>query len=284
MIASISSLKSVNGWAILPSSLKHPDGRPRFAISFPGFFANDAGAEYLVASELARGYEPSTRNLIERTLRRGDLFVDVGAHWGYFSLQAATHPTGDVSVIAFEPELMNAMVLTENITRNRLSDVATIACAACGNEFDLAPLVMNSTMGHSIRGVGLGPGSVRGPSKWVPVVTLDGALKHLDAPAGRRVVLKIDAEGFETEVIGGAKQLLQSGRVALIIWEYGTAFQGGTKTNELYEMTTFLSNCGFEHWQPPAPETDGPLKRFEPGAARLGNVFSLVSQAQNRAI
>ena len=41
----------------------------------------------------------ATRDLIERVLRRGDLFVDVGAHWGFFSLQAATHPAGDIEVV-----------------------------------------------------------------------------------------------------------------------------------------------------------------------------------------
>jgi FkbM family methyltransferase len=278
------NLKSVNGWAVLPSSLKRPDGRPRFTVNFPGFFASDAGAEHLVASELRNGYEPPTRNLIERVLRRGDLFIDVGAHWGYFSLQAATHPAGDVCVISFEPELMNAMVLTENITRNRLTDVATVVCAACGNEFDLAPLVMNSTMGHSIRGVGLGPNAMRGPSKWVPVVSLDAALRRVETRVGRRVVLKIDAEGLEAEIIAGAKELLQSGRVALIIWECGTALLGGAKKSEMIEMIAFLSNCGFEHWQPPGSETDGPLRRFELEAAHLGNVFSLASQSLNHVI
>lgn len=278
-MAPIATLKSVNGWAVLPSSLKRPDGRPRFTISFPGFFASDAGAEHLVASELGKGYEPPTRNLIEQVLRRGDLFVDVGAHWGYFTLQAATHPAGDIAVISFEPELMNAMVLTENITRNRLIDAATVVCAACGDEYDVAPLVINSTMGHSIRGIGLGPNCARGPSKWVPVVSLDAALERLDTRAGRRVVLKIDAEGFEAEVIAGAKKLLQSGRAALIIWECGTAFVGGAKKNEMRELIDILSNSGFEHFQPPGPETDGPLRKLESGAAYLGNVFSFAPQS-----
>jgi hypothetical protein len=38
------------------------------------------------------------------------------------SLQAATHPVGDIEVVAFEPDLMNAAMLTETIGRNRCQD------------------------------------------------------------------------------------------------------------------------------------------------------------------
>jgi hypothetical protein len=36
----------------------------------------------LIINEANTGYEPPTRDLLERVLRPGDLFVDVGAHWG----------------------------------------------------------------------------------------------------------------------------------------------------------------------------------------------------------
>lgn len=58
-------------------------------------------------------------------------------------------------------------------------------------------------MGHSIRGVGL-PEVDRGPPKSVAVVPLDKTLASLPNQAERRIVLKIDAEGFEPNVIVGA--------------------------------------------------------------------------------
>jgi hypothetical protein len=136
------TLQTANGWVTLPCSLKRPDGGPRFDLSFPLYLVSDAGAVHLIANETNSGYEPPTRDLIERTLRRGDLFVDVGAHWGFFTLQAATHPAGEIEVVAFEPELMNAIIFSENITRNKLSNVIAV-CAlwrrlqtgAAGDEF-----------------------------------------------------------------------------------------------------------------------------------------------------
>jgi hypothetical protein len=68
------SLKTVNGWAILPSSLKRPDRSPRFHLHFLASLATDVGAQHLIVNEANAGYEPPTRDLIERLLRRGDLF------------------------------------------------------------------------------------------------------------------------------------------------------------------------------------------------------------------
>ena len=211
------NLQTANGWVTLPASLKRADGTPRFSLNFPAYFLTDPGAAHLVGNEIGDGYEPPTRNLIERVLRRGDVFVDVGAHWGFFALQAATHPAGEIDVIAFEPELMNATILYENVARNKSSNV-TVVCAACGHENALAPLLINSTMGHSISGADSRL-DARAPSKWVPVVTLDGALANLQKPADRRLILKIDAEGFEPNIIAGAKSLL----TAALRWSYGNA-------------------------------------------------------------
>ena len=57
------SLQTVNGWAILPSSLKHPDQSPRFHLHFLASLASDVGAQHLIINEANAGYEPPTRDL-----------------------------------------------------------------------------------------------------------------------------------------------------------------------------------------------------------------------------
>jgi FkbM family methyltransferase len=268
------SLKTVNGWAILPSSLKYPDRSPRFHLDFLASLATDVGVQHLIVNEVNAGYEPPTRDLIERLLRHGDLFVDVGAHFGFFTLQAATHAAGDIAVVAFEPDLVNAATLTENVRRNGLTNAVTIICAGCGNKNELAPLATNTTMGHSIRGIGLPPAG-RGPANWIPVVTLDGALADLGKHGQRRIILKIDAEGFEPNVIVGAQSLLAAGRIALIIWECGNAFAEGLGRRAMQQMAALLRECGFRHFQPAPSGQDGPPIAFDAEAAYLGNVFSV---------
>jgi FkbM family methyltransferase len=269
------SLQTVNGWAILPSSLKHPDQSPRFHLHFlASQRCRRAAFDHQRGQCRLRAADP-------RSPRAGvaarDLFVDVGAHWGFFSLQAATHPAGGVEVVAFEPDLTNAAVLTENVNRNRLSNLVTVICAACGNKNELAPLVLNTTMGHSIRGIGLAP-AARALSKWVPVVTLDGALANMAKEVPRRLILKIDAEGFEPNVIVGAQALLAAGRVALIIWERGPAFAEGLGRTAMIQMTALLSDCGFRHFLPPAGSHVGAPFAFDPQADYIGNVFSVGPQ------
>jgi FkbM family methyltransferase len=273
------SLQTVNGWVILPSSLKRADLAPRFNLSFPAYFLSDAGAVHLIANETNAGYEPPTRDLIERTLRRGDLFVDVGAHWGFFTLQAATHPAGEIEVVAFEPELMNATILTENIDRNRLSNAVAV-CAACGDEHKLAPLVTNSTMRHCIYGADTRFDG-REPSKWVSVVPLDGALARFRKLAGRRLIMKIDSEGLEPDIVAGAAGLLKGGRVAVVIWECGEAFLEGPRRDAMAQMVGFLSDCGFRHFR--SENGNGPIGEFALDAGWHGNVFSFAPQLARQA-
>jgi FkbM family methyltransferase len=261
-------------WVLLAASLTLPSGDPRFHLGFPAEFSADPGANCLVAHELRGGYELPTRNVLERAIRRGDLFVDVGAHWGFFTLQAATHPAGDVTVIGFEPDPANAAILFRNVIDNALADKVSVVSAACGDEFEIAPLVSNSTMMHSIRGVGLKPPFARGPSKWVPVVTLDRALTAFPQTARARIILKVDAEGFEPQVLAGAKSLLRSGRVAIIVWECGHAFADGAEREAMRAMVGSLDDLGFRHLRPPSQETDGPLAPFDVEASYVGNVIS----------
>ena len=77
----------------------------------------------------------------------------------------------------------------------------------------------------------------------VPVETLDDLLLGQVAP----VLMKIDVEGFETEVISGAlKTLNNSGLKAIIIELNGSGSRYGY--NEL-EIHNTLLKCGFETFQ-----------------------------------
>jgi FkbM family methyltransferase len=262
-------------FAFVPASLKLPNGEARFYLSFPRRLGNtDNGAKHLVFREIkGGGYEQHTRNLLERAIKAGDLFIDVGAHWGFFTLQAATHPAGNVAVIAFEPDPTNASILLTNIANNGLRKTASVVCAACGDNFDVAPLITASSMGHSVHGVGL-KGFTAEAAHWVPVVALDTALNRFPQAANRRVILKIDAEGFEPRVIAGAQTLLKSGRVAMIVWECGQALVDGPERPAMVKMISNLNSLGFHHLREMTQDVEGPLLPFSTAELFEGNIFS----------
>jgi FkbM family methyltransferase len=268
-------LKGVNGWAILPSALRCAGGTPRFEIKFPANRADDPRARTLVQGEMAGGYERTTRNFLERVLRPGDLFIDVGAQFGYYSLLAATHAAGDIRVMAFEPDPENAFIVYTNLLHNHVTARAVLICIACGDAMDLAPLVTDGNMIHSVRGVFLTGGEPQ-PAKFVVVATLDSALACFPHAAGGRVILKIDAEGYDAKVIAGAAKLLDSRRVALIIWEHIRGSRQGPLRPAILEMIESLKARGFRHLRPSHFHDDGPLLPFDPEADRQyeGNVFA----------
>lgn len=77
-----------------------------------------------------RIYEPNLTHYIAGNVRPGDLFVDLGANIGYFSLLASqlVGPTGQVISIEASPE--TCQILTANLNRNGCKNVIAHNLAA----------------------------------------------------------------------------------------------------------------------------------------------------------
>ena len=130
-------------------------------------------------------------------LRPGDLFLDVGANVGSYTLLAAS--TG-ANCISFEPLPSTYQRLVRNVGMNGFVakvDAVNAGVGAVSGELRFtADLDTNNHVALDM---------YRGRTQTVPVVTLD------EKVGGRQVSLvKVDVEGFESEVIRGARHLLQS--------------------------------------------------------------------------
>jgi FkbM family methyltransferase len=130
-------------------------------------------------------------------LRPNDLFLDVGANIGSYTILAAS--VCRARAIAFEPDPDTARVLRRNIAINHLSGLADVREAALGG-----------VHGQIAFTVGLGPmNRVAGPgdqsAQVVPITRLD------DIPdAETPTLIKMDVEGFEEQVLSGACRVLGS--------------------------------------------------------------------------
>ena len=146
-------------------------------------------------------YEPSLTRLVRELLRPGDTFVDVGANEGYFSVLAHAATAGGV-VIGIEPQSRLHTVLRANAEANGMET------------FRLVPAALGEVPGEVT--LYLRPNTNTGASstrRWwrlgssaevVPVQTLDAVLNGV----GPVRLVKVDCEGAEGEVLGGAKRTL----------------------------------------------------------------------------
>jgi FkbM family methyltransferase len=154
-------------------------------------------------------YERSALRVIKSTLRPNDVFVDVGAHAGYYTLICARLAK---KVIAFEPSPSNCKFLRFNIFLNRLKNVTPVSAAV--SDFNgHAKLYVPKQGGRRLTDQGTLVFEGEGAAD-VHVVMLDTFLEHLNHPS----VIKIDVEGAELNVINGALQTLAKG-VRLVLVE-----------------------------------------------------------------
>lgn len=197
----------------------------RFAIApFVAHLSRDLGSLAFVCDprdSVAREvcytgiYEPQETRLASRVLRRGDVFVDVGANWGYFTL-AASHWTGTGGrVLAFEPEPRLFELLRRNLALNglRMVEPYPLAIAARRERLPFSAFVAD----HGNWGVSHAARSVGSADFHVEAAALDDVL---DAAAIERVQLtKIDVEGGESAVLAGMRRGLRAGRYRYILLE-----------------------------------------------------------------
>src|SRR5580692_8767864 len=149
--------------------------------------------------------EKICQGVLAERLRPGDVFYDLGANIGLFSLLAArsTGPTG--KVFSFEPDVQVAERLRRNAARNGLSNITVVEMGVWSASGTLNFVSADSSSPD--RGVGRiqpdGPSATGIPAR---CVSLDDFVRGTPAPHA----IKCDVEGAELEVFRGAKNLLQA--------------------------------------------------------------------------
>lgn len=266
----------------LPSAVKQPDGKPRFHLALINQLVTlDPGIEYLVLHEtLYGGFEAVSRQFFDAHLEPGDVFIDVGAHWGVYSFSAATRWPGQIDVLAIEPHPLNVLQLLKGVVFNKLERAVEVAAVAAGAKSGTVLMRAGSTMGYSLdESTPLDPQT---PLR-VAVVTLDELIAARPDLGQRRLFLKIDTEGFEYEVILGARRLLESGRVAAVMWEKGTSYGVQPGRDKVLRLMDEFRRLGFTLHRFPTTEFGGPLIPFAP-TAETGNVFALAPGFARRTL
>lgn len=184
-------------------TLHAPNGAP---FLYNSDFGDDGLARHIVWTDL-RHWETTTQPVLFELARRAEVFVDVGAYSGIYTLLACV-ANRDLHVIACEPNPVKLAQLRSNVRLNGLDDRVTIVGKALSSGTGLARLTVpaDDSRATLLRVTGPLTSKVE-----VEITTGDELLR------GRRVgLIKVDVEGFEPQVLAGLATVLATHRPSII--------------------------------------------------------------------
>jgi len=202
--------------------LAHGDFTMRFGMEGSVLVREPVGSVY--------GFSKNYRQIDDlaamlNVIKSGDVLFDVGANYGHYSL-AAWDRAKPIEVHAFEPETQAFARLLENRRLNKA-------------DWHCQKLALGSQPGFSTISTDVGgynhivANGEKGPCEHCFVVTLDDYARG--AGVDRIAVLKIDVEGFESEVLGGAQHLLSNQKINWIVLENEGHQKRYNVTEDTYE-------------------------------------------------
>ncbi len=134
------------------------------------------------------------RFIKDKIIKAGDIVLECGGHHGFTAILLSKWVGDKGKVITFEPNPQNVAILNRNIEINKLTniDVEQKAVGSKNGKIIIAPFSNAMVTSNSIfKGIE------------VELVKLDRYI-HLNP-----TFLKIDVEGYEVEVLKGAKNMLK---------------------------------------------------------------------------
>ena len=187
----------------------------------------------------AESTEPHVLAWIQKCLSPGQVFFDVGAHYGWMSLIAAQRVGHTGRVIAFEPVSVLVDILRYHKRINRLKQIEIVVNAVCDVDCQSVPFhLMNNGLSS---GNSLVAHESEAPTTEIRVgaITLDAyCLRDNVWPD----VLKIDVEGGELLVLKGAAEVLSRKKPRLIVALHPPWLAGGQTAAEFFD---FLTSRGY---------------------------------------
>ncbi|WP_203779007.1 FkbM family methyltransferase [Paractinoplanes rishiriensis] len=185
-------------------TLRAPDGAP---FLYNSDFDDDRLARHIVWTEL-RHWESSVQPVLFELARHAEVFLDVGAYSGIYTLLACV-ANRDLHAIACEPNPANLAQLRSNVRLNGLDNRVTIVAEAlswaCGRGRLTIPA---DTSRATLRRV---PGRAGTREIEVEVTTGDQLLGD-----GRVDLIKVDVEGLESQILAGLEKVLAAHRPTII--------------------------------------------------------------------
>jgi FkbM family methyltransferase len=158
-----------------------------------------------------------------KSFQPGDVFYDIGANIGMFSLTTAKLHEGQVKSYAFEPSFSTFGSLVRNIIGNQFEKIIIPFSIALSNIYGMRNFnysdISSGTSVHTLDTVVNQTGMEFIPAFHQQVITypLDELVAHFGLPVPTHI--KIDVDGNEYEIIEGMKDTLGKDNVKSVLVE-----------------------------------------------------------------
>ena len=190
-------------------------------------------------------FEPSTARALRCNIRHGDNVIDIGANLGAHTLHMARHVGGTGRVFAFEPTAFAFEKLTRNLALNPMLQQRVTAYHAFLSDRDFAEVPDKIHSGWPLAGGrGLHPKHLGRPetTKDAACWTLDHAMAAVGSP--RIKLIKLDVDGFECAVLGGARGVIARDRPTFVMEV--APYVLGERGASLEQLLSFFVPFGYE--------------------------------------
>ncbi len=218
-------------------AIKRVLGNQKMPIRFNGFKMY-VGADSAIETNIIFGTynEMIVLELIKKYAAQGFDLIDIGANVGVHSLSAASANSA-IEIYAFEPESANFKHFVNNISLNDFDNIRPFKMGL-GNVNGNNTLNVNEDWNKGRHSMKVDFDGKSG-KLLIPVRQLDSFIENIQ---NENLIFKIDVEGFENEVITGAKQILQQVKKSLLIIELVTEING---KETCHEIINTLKTYGF---------------------------------------
>lgn len=191
--------------------------KPEFIEIFGYKMYLDHGDPYLYCMNDEDAFEIK---VLEKYIKKGDIVIDVGANVGFYTLLFASL-VGDTGIVhAFEPAPKTFASLKKNVEINNLNNVV-LHNKALGSENEKIKLTLSKSGLHNVSKYG---------DIEVDCVRLDDYVKSAN-------FVKIDAEGYEIEILKGMPNLLHQD-ITIMSEFYGKLTKRYNKPSEFFDILT----------------------------------------------
>jgi len=191
--------------------------------------------------------EPETIKWLEKAMKNREVFCDVGANIGVYSLYAASMHPG-LRVYGFEPFVDNYVRFCENIRLNGFENVSAMYMALSQQPGVESFFVKDATVGSSGHQIGRNVDEFGREFEVVRTYhvltdTIDNLVAHYGLAVPNHI--KIDVDGVEGKVVNGMLNTIQNHSLKSVLIEINHTSTDGDEVKRLFMKQGFTTDNEF---------------------------------------